>query len=152
MKIEGPKQAGSASSTKKTSKANGASGGFEEFIGIGGGISNSSGPSAAVAPRAIASVDALFAAQSVEDPTEKASKRRMILRADDVLGELDGLHKALLSNSISIDGMVRIADKVSTRREKVSDAGLAEILEEIDLRAQIELAKMRKALDNSPAS
>jgi hypothetical protein len=39
--------------------------------------------------------------------------------------------------------MVDIADVVASHRQKVQDPGMVEIMDEIDLRAQVELAKMR---------
>lgn len=105
--------------------------------------------SAASAPKSMTAVDALLAVQSVEDPTEKAARKRMTMRADNVLKELDDLHMAMLHGNVSMSHMVGIADMVSTHKEKVTDSKLSALLDEIDLRAQVELAKMRKALDKS---
>lgn len=145
MKIQGPKQTSGTSGPKKSSGVKGASGGnFEEFVSS---LSGAQGPSAAGAPQSVASVASLLAAQSVEDPTEKAARKKMIRRADLVLEELDKLHLAVLRGAVSMDHMIGIADMVSAHKERVTDAKLSALLAEIDLRAQVELAKMRKALD-----
>ncbi len=143
MKIQGPKQTSGTSSTKKTSKPSSPDGGFGDFMSAGSAQS----AGATSAPQSMTAVDALLAIQSVEDPTQKAAKKRMMARADNVLKELDDLHMAMLRGGVSMSHMVGIADMVATHKEKVTDTKLAALLDEIDLRAQVELAKMRKALD-----
>lgn len=144
MKIEGPKQTSASSSVKKTSKAKPAEGSdFGEYMAAGATQESS----ASAAPQSITAVDALLAVQAVEDPTEKAARKRMTLRAESLLEKLDDLHIAMLKGNMTMSHMVNIADMVSTHKEKVSDSKLSALLDEIDLRAQVELAKMRKALD-----
>ncbi len=43
--------------------------------------------------------------------------------------------------------MIDVADVVATHRDKIDDPGLTAIMDEIDLRAQVEIAKMRVTLD-----
>jgi hypothetical protein len=45
--------------------------------------------------------------------------------------------------------VIDLADVVASHRERVSDPKLTAILDEIDLRAQIEIAKARKALESA---
>jgi hypothetical protein len=47
--------------------------------------------------------------------------------------------------------MIDIADVVASHRERLKDPMLSSLLDEIDLRAQIEIAKMQMALDASVA-
>ena len=145
MKIQGPKQTSGASSTKKGSKTKEADGGFGDFMSAG----STKEAGKAAAPHSMTAVDALLAVQSVEDPTEKAARKRMTLRAENVLKELDDLHMAIVNGRVSMSHMLGIADMVAVHKEKVSDSKLAALLEEIDLRAQVELAKMRKSLDKT---
>ena len=144
MKIERSKQSSGTSGTSKTSKKSSDSGGFQDFIGS---LGETKGAAATAAPQSMTSVNSLLAVQSVEDPTEKAARKRRTIRADSILDELDGLHMAVLNNSISLNHMMKLADVVSTHKEKINDPQMNALLEEIDLRAQVELAKMRKALD-----
>ena len=53
---------------------------------------------------------------------------------------------ALLTGTLTVGHVIDIADVVASYREKVMDPELTAILDEIDLRTQIELAKMRVAL------
>lgn len=149
MKIEGPSKTQKTSKTKKSEKADSASSGFDDFIASG-----VSKPQAAATTQSIAKVDGLLAVQSVEDPTERASRGRMTLRAQGLLDELDKVRNALLQGTLTLGHCIDIADVVASHRERISDPKLTSILDEIDLRAQVEIAKMRKVLEtkNSIAS
>lgn len=141
MKIEGPSKTSGPGGSKKTGKVD-SDGSFEDFI-----TSAPKGPSSAAPTRHIARVDALLSVQATESPTERAAKKRMRERADDILGELDKLRHGLLTGTMTLGQVVDIADVVASHRERVTDPKLTAILDEIDLRAQIEIAKARKALD-----
>ena len=54
---------------------------------------------------------------------------------------------AMLNGSLTVGHMIDIADVVASHREKITDPALTAIMDEIDLRAQVELAKMRVAMD-----
>lgn len=142
MKIEGPSKTNATSRTGKSEKTGEASGAFGEYMAAGGAKS----ASAPAASSSIARVDALLAAQAVEDPTERAARKRMQSRGEGILAELDKLKLALLTGSLTLGHVIDIADVVASHREKISDPGLTSILDDIDLRAQIEIAKARKAL------
>lgn len=143
MKIEGPNRPGSSGPVRKKEGA-GESGRAEFDALIGGGAR----PAAESAPsHAIARVDALLAAQGVEDPTEGAARRRMRQRSKDVLDELEKIRLSMLCGTLTVGHMIDIADVVASHREKILDPELTAIMDEIDLRAQVELAKMRLSLD-----
>ncbi len=142
MKVQGPGHTQATSKAKKKDKASETSGSFDDFV--------ASGPKDAAptkATQSIAQVDALLAIQGAEDPTERAAKQRMRHRSTTILGELDKLRVAMLNGNLTVGHVVDIADVVSSHREKITDPGLTSIMDEIDLRAQVELAKIRKALD-----
>jgi cysteine sulfinate desulfinase/cysteine desulfurase-like protein len=143
MKIEGPNRTSSASGTKGKGKASSADGSFGDLITGGAQEARS-----AAATHSIASIDSLLAAQSVEDPTARAARKRMQVRADNILTELENMRIALLTGTLTVGHVVDIADVVAAHREKIMDPRLHSILDEIDLRAQIEIAKLCKALDN----
>ena len=142
MKIEGPDKSKNVSSTKKSDKPKAADGDFGAYMAAGAKKSSGSG-----ATHSIARVDALLTVQAAESPTERAARGRMQARADGILQELDKLRHGLLTGNLTVGDVVDIADVVAAHREKVSDPKLTAILDEIDLRAQIELAKARKAMD-----
>jgi hypothetical protein len=142
MKIEGPNRTQGAGATSKKDKV-GGNGSFGAMVT--GGAQESAGTAAA---QSIAGIDTLLALQGAEDPTERAAKKRMRVRADGLLSELDKIRMALLTGNLTVGHVLNIADVVALHRERIMDPQLTAILDEIDLRAQIEIAKMRMALDN----
>lgn len=142
MKIEGPGQAQGAGKSKKAGKADRAGNIFESLVTPG-----AQETAATKTTQSIAMVDALLAVQGAEDPTARAARRRVRERAENVLDELDKLRMAMLSGNLTVGHMIDIADVVASHREKVNDPALTALMDEIDLRAQVELAKMRAALD-----
>lgn len=140
MKIEGPSKTGGTSGTKKGGKV-GSDGSFEDFI-----ASAPKGPASAAPTHSIARVDALLSVQGAESPTERAARRKMVERSEDILKELDKLRHAILTGNLTIGQVIDIADVVASHRERINDPRLTSILDEIDLRAQIEMAKVQMAL------
>ena len=143
MKIEGPSKtqgAGKSGKAKKTGKTDGTFGDM-----VAGAAKQSAG---AGATQSIAKVDALLAVQSTESATERGAKRRMRERGEKVLRQLDHLRLAILTGNLTLGEVLDVADVVASHRETVSDPGMTAVLDEIDLRAQIEIAKMSKGLSD----
>ncbi|MCB1530673.1 MAG: flagellar assembly protein FliX [Rhodospirillales bacterium] len=146
MKIEGPSRTQQTSKSGKTGKTGKTEASFGEYVAAGTAKTAAAAPS-----RSIAQVDALLAVQGAEDPTERAARKRMYVRADDLLNGLDNIRMALLSGTLTLGHCLDIADVVASHREKITDPSLTSLLDEIDLRAQVEIAKMRKSLNASPS-
>lgn len=87
----------------------------------------------------LGNVTGVLGIQEVDDALARAAKGKM--RAQDLLDKLDGIRMDLLAGSLSKDRLVHLAKVVATRRADVTDPNLAEVLDEIDLRAKVELAK-----------
>ena len=147
MKVTGPGSVQGPASTKKSGKAKKAEGDFGSMV-----TSETPEPAATKTTQSIAHVDALLAVQESEDPTQRAAKKRMRDRADEILDELDNIRMAMLNNQLTVGHMIDIADVVASHREKIPDPRLTSIMDEIDLRAQVELAKMRVVLDKKEAA
>ncbi len=145
MKIEGPSKTQGASGSKKSGKV-GTDGSFEDFI-----ASAPKGTGSAAPTHSIARVDALLSVQAAESPTERAAKKRMVERGEDILKELDKLRHAILTGGLTIGQVIDIADVVASHRERITDPRLTAILDEVDLRAQIEMAKIQMAMGGVPA-
>ena len=142
MKVEGPSKTQKSGKTDKAKSAGKADGSFGAMV-----AGAASGPKAAGATQSIAKVDALLAVQGAEDATQGKARRRMRERADNILQKLDGLRMSILSGGLTVGQVIDIADVVASHREKITDPALSALLDEIDLRAQIEIAKMRKAME-----
>ncbi len=143
MKIDGPSGTQKAGATKKTG-SKGTSG--TSFGGLLGS-DEASETAHAAASNVIARVDVLLAAQGSEDPAERASRGRMLQRSDNVLVQLDKIRLGMLTGTLTVGNLLDIADVVASHRERIGDPQLAGLLDEIDLRAQSEIAKMKMALE-----
>jgi hypothetical protein len=84
-------------------------------------------------------VDALLAVQEVGDALDSHAQAHQ--RATDILDRLDDLRHGLLAGTLSRRQVENLARLVRLKREAVDDPRLIEILDQIELRAEIELAK-----------
>ena len=84
----------------------------------------------------IAAVDTLLALQGIDDTDQRG---RGVSQADEMLDEVrDGL----LARGNPRRTLGRMAHAIAKRRESFADEKLQSVLEEIDLRARVELAKL----------
>lgn len=104
------------------------------------GESGSATPSAVASSAPLATVGALLALQGEGDSSEK--KRRSVQRGNDLLDALDRLKAALLSGRVSTADLQAIAARLAERRELSGDPRLDELISHIELRAQVEMAKL----------
>jgi hypothetical protein len=88
-------------------------------------------------------VEALLALQDVGTPTER--KRRQVSRAGRLLDELDEIKIALLGGDLSTAQLDRLARAIREQREATDDPKLEGILNDIETRAAVELAKLESA-------
>lgn len=93
----------------------------------------------ASAPVALSGIDALLALQGVEDPTER--RRRAVKRGRDALDALDDLKIGLLAGQLDQATVQRLRNAASDLKANSGDEGLDQVLAEIELRVEVELAK-----------
>ena len=91
----------------------------------------------------IAAVDTILALQGVEDSADQ--KRRAVYHGDEMLKLLDEVRDGLLAGGISRQTLTKLAAATSRRRENFADPKLQSVLDEIELRAMVELAKLEQA-------
>jgi Class II flagellar assembly regulator len=137
MKITGPGQIQSKA-VKKTAAKSGASGAaFSKQVSGDAAVDVTTGVSGS-AP--IVSVDALWALQEVPDATNGRSKG--LMRADEMLDLLEDVRKGILLGAISMPNLRNLADMARNQKSATDDPKLNELLQEIELRAEVELAKL----------
>lgn len=93
--------------------------------------------------RGVGSVDALIALQEVDGPLER--KRRAVRRAGRILDVLDELKLTMLDGGMPSEALRRLATAVREERAAVEDPGLLGVLDEIETRARVEMAKVEVA-------
>lgn len=91
----------------------------------------------------IAAVNTILALQGVEDSTD--SRTRGVRHGEQLLSLLDEVRDGLLAGGIPRATLHRLALAISKRRESFVDPNLQTVLDEIDLRARVELAKLEQA-------
>jgi len=142
MRIEGPRSADSVKKAEKTKKSSSAGGVFSSFLTDE--ADSAAGTAAMVGPTHIGGI---LAAQGYEDPAEQKARGRMQERAHKVLDSLDVIQRGLVAGNIHIADIEAISSAVLSGREKINDPKLLAIMDEVDLRAQVELAKLQAARD-----
>ncbi len=140
MKIGSTSSSGATAATSAAGGRRGA-GGPESFSAAG----SASGPQGA-APSAAASsagrvggLEALLALQEMGGPLER--RRRALARGGRVLDGLDRVQLALLDGGDPRSALGDLARDAAEARERGDDIGLDDVLDEIDVRAAVELAK-----------
>ena len=94
----------------------------------------------ASAPKSVANIDALLALQGVEDPTER--RKRAVRRGRTALDVLDDLKLGLLAGSLDVATVQRLRSAATELKSSSGDPDLDQVLAEIELRAEVELAKV----------
>lgn len=148
MKVSGTGAAGPASGA---GRAKGALGG-EGFRLPGVASAAPAAAAGSVGPVApVGGLSALLALQEAGGPLER--RRRAVSRAGRILDVLDEVKLALVSGELSLGQLERLTRAVREERAATEDAALEGVLNEIETRAAVELAKLEMARNaGSPAA
>ena len=137
MKVSGtggPNAAGAARGARP-----GAAGGGFRLPSVGG----AAGPAQASGVASVAGVmgvEALLALQDVGGPLER--RRRAVRRADRILDVLDEVKVALLGGDLSGADLDKLQRAIREERTNTDDPRLEAVLDEIEVRAAVEIAKL----------
>ena len=86
--------------------------------------------------------EAIFATQNVGNVTDDAPQRKRLAEfADDILNRLDELRTGVLLGEFPKEQLAELAQKLQQKRLQSSDPELNKIIQEIELRAEVEVAK-----------
>lgn len=135
MKIEGPGSTRPGQVRKTTQRS--GSGEFMRHLQDG----EEEGGARVSGSQMAGGINPLFALQEVDDALS-GKRRRATARAEDILDRLEELRLGLLTGSFPVEKLHELVRTIQARRENVEDPRLQELLDEIDLRAQVEIAKL----------
>ncbi|WP_193179963.1 flagellar assembly protein FliX [Nisaea sediminum] len=136
MKVD-PSRRVSTPSTRKTSKSGGTSG--TRFSGL---LEETQESKSAQGTRAAMSVDGLLAVQEADADGRRGAKQGQA-QGEDLLARLERLRDGLLLGAIPESELRGLALTIKQTKERTfTDPRLGEILDEIELRARVELAKL----------
>ncbi len=137
MRIGGPKD---LTKTSKKSGAGKASGAGQRFVvGAPGQTSGLSGTSG---PQTISNIGTLIAAQEVDEKVRQ--HERAVTHGSDMLDVLDQLKVSLLNGRLSPQMINHLRKLIAQKGDFQVDDGLKQVLSHIELRAEVELAKLAK--------
>jgi len=109
------------------------------FAGLVDGDSNTGESRETAAGRATTAIDSLLSAQEV--PDFSVGRRRAVERGRDLLDQLDTLRLALIAGAIPRQRLQGLVASLAAQQTSMADPALAAVLDEIELRARVELAK-----------
>ncbi len=112
---------------------------------VGAASAPTQAPAASEA-RPAAAAGALLSLQAVGDPT--SGRRRAVRRGRQLLDQLDGLRVALLTGRLPAMALERLRGLIASS-EAGGDPEMAAVIAEIELRVEVELAKLERL---SPAA
>ena len=133
MKVTGPGPI-SSQTPQRTARSEG---GFSVSKGSGGG----SAATPVAGATSVGSVAALLALQEEDGPLER--RRKAIRRGNGLLDRLDAVKVALLDGGDGALALQALAKAAAEERHGDPDQALQEILDHIETRAAVELAKAR---------
>lgn len=135
MRIDGPQRFGATSNVGRSRQSDGSGPRFE--------IGQPAKPADAhptAPPAALGGLDALLAVQAAGDALQ--SRRKGVRRGRAMVDALDELKLALLSGRVPAAALDRLVGSIQGRERDTGDDRLESLLDEIELRAQVELAKL----------
>jgi hypothetical protein len=138
MKVDGPRPLDTIRTTRGRAPIAAAGSGFALDT-----ASETRAAAAASGTASLSSVDALIALQEVPNPT--AGRAKAVRRGRDMLDVLEDLRDGMLTGSVPRSTLQRLLSLVNVEREEFVDPVLGGVLDEIELRARVELAKLNFA-------
>lgn len=139
MRITSQNRAASVSKKRDAKKTTGTSGDFQPVADEDVAEVNVAAPLSPMQP--VAAVDSLLALQEVE---QKNKQGKAIERSREMLGLLEEIRIGLLSGHIPEQKVRNLSKLANEEKQAFEDQGLNNILDQVDLRAQVELAKMQQ--------
>jgi hypothetical protein len=140
MEIKGTRRVETAA-VKRKAQSGATGGGFS----VGGGESHAQ---IVAGPGPIAALDSILMLQGMDDSTDGRSKG--LKHGEQLLDLLDSVRDGLLAGGIPRATLNKLAHAVTKRQEGFADPKLQSVLDEIELRAYVELAKL-EVLDQRTA-
>ncbi len=136
MEIKGPGRVTSPAVSRKTRKRGADRSGFDKALSSE--ETSAAPPASGTSP--LTTVNSLLSLQ--ETPTGSDGKSKGLARAEDLLGQLEIIRHGLLAGQIPQNKLKDIVTIVSREREQSNDPALDDILNDVELRVKVELAKL----------
>lgn len=134
MEIKGPGRI-EAAGVRRVAKG---TGGSDQTFSVSS--TSDARPQAVAAPGPLTALDSILTLQGMDDSMNGRSKG--LAHGEHLLDMLDQVRDGLLAGGIPRSTLNRLAVAVGRRHENFADPKLQSVLDEIELRAHVELAKL----------
>jgi len=139
-KVGSPKDAAGVKKKKAVAK----DGAFAESLRDVVGAGDAESPHAAEPAGKVGAVDSILALQEVPDSVDKRSRGLLRQHGEDLLMRLDELRVSILAGAVPKERLTQLAHRLRQKRQQCDDPKLNEIIDEIELRAEVEIAKLTR--------
>jgi hypothetical protein len=92
----------------------------------------------------VTAASGVLAVQEVPTATDGGARRKAVRRGEQLLDELERLRLAIVAGALEPERLVAAASLVRARIDGLDDPELADLVAEIELRVEVELAKWHR--------
>jgi hypothetical protein len=143
MKVSDVRSARPAGGAKRKKASSGRGAEFARYLSDAAGEADHASGTRDAAPTA--GVAPVLAAQEDADAGERRKRRALVAHGEDILDQLEEIRRELLLGRMPKDRLMALARLLRNRRPDVEDPQLLEVIDEIELRAMVEIAKLTRS-------
>lgn len=141
MKVSKTGGTNEAGGTRKKGPAKGSDGAFANSLK---GVQSGADAHRVVESGMVGNVESVFSIQEVPDALDPRTRKIAMTYGEDLLQRLDDLKLEVLSGAVSKEKLTDLAHSLRQKRQSSDDNKLNEIIAEIELRAEVEIAKLSR--------
>jgi len=141
MKISKTGGSKDAGPTRKKAPVSSSDGAFSESLKS---VQGEVGAAPTVESGIVGNVDSLYAVQESPDALDHRSRKIMVTYGESLLERLDDIRIGVLNGTIPKEKLADLAHYLRQKRQTSDDEVLNEIITEIELRAEVEIAKLSR--------
>ena len=141
MKISRVGPSGGASKSRRKGKVSASDGAFAEHLKDSAATTEATGLTETTPVQAS---EGVLAVQEVPDSTDGRSRGQAVRYGEDLLERLEEIRDGLLVGAIPKNDLAELARTIRARRQRSDDPRLNEIIDEVELRAEVEIAKLTR--------
>ncbi len=141
MKVTNVGSTKATTTSRRKQASPGTGGAFADHLHDATGAAEGTG---FVESQSVNPVESIIAVQEAPDATAERSRGLVRQYGINILDRLDELRHQVLAGAVSKDRLVDLARTVRGRGQATDDPRLKEIIDEIELRAEVEIAKLTR--------
>ncbi len=143
MKVTRSGGPGPTAPARRTERKSGSGGFAAHMDGLGSGdpVGETAG---AVGPSGPGAVESVFALQEVPDAADERQRSQAKAHGEDLLDRLEALRRWIMAGAVPKEKLAELARQARAQRRRTDDPRLEAIIDEIELRAEVEIAKLTR--------